>query len=75
MTEALSHAEGKEVAGLRLTSVDLSDVDAKVIRQKLHLTHDEMVEFLGTSTSGAARTLLPRVMEREPEAVLRALAN
>jgi putative transcriptional regulator len=52
MTEALSHAEGKYVAGLRLTSVDLSDVDAKSIRQKLHLTQDEMAEFLGTNTSG-----------------------
>ena len=61
-------------------------MDAKAIRRKLQLTQDEMATVLGTSPSGyrkweqgarqpsgAARTLL-RIMEREPEAVLRALA-
>jgi putative transcriptional regulator len=86
MTEALGHAQGRDTAGMRVTAVDLETVDAKAIRQKLHLTQDEMAAFLGTSASGyrkweqgarqpsgAARTLL-RVMEKEPEAVLRALS-
>jgi putative transcriptional regulator len=86
MSEALAHAEGKDVPGMQLHSIDAASVDAKSIRQRLHLTQDQMARFLGASTSGyrkweqgqrqpsgAARTLL-RVMEREPEAVLRALA-
>lgn len=87
MAEALAHAEGEDVSGIRVTTVDVESVDAKAIRQKLHLTQDEMAAFLGTSASGykkweqgtrqpsgAARTLL-RVMEKEPEAVLRALSS
>jgi len=86
MAEAAAHAEGKDVAGIRVSTVDLGTVDAKAVRRKLHLTQDEMATMLGTSSSGykkweqgqrqpsgAARTLL-RIMEREPEAVLRALA-
>lgn len=86
MAEALSHAQGKDVPGVRLHSVDIGAVDAKAIRKKLDLTQDEMAAVLGTSPSGykkweqgarqpsgAARTLL-RVMDREPEAVLRALS-
>jgi len=87
MSEALAHAQGKDVAGIRLHSVDVGAVDAKAIRKKLDLTQDEMATVLGTSPSGykkweqgkrqpsgAARTLL-RVMDKEPEAVLRALAS
>lgn len=87
MSEALAHAKGEAVPGIRLNTVDLGDVDAKAVRRKLHLTQDEMAVVLGTSSSGykkweqgqrqpsgAARTLL-RVMDREPEAVLRALAQ
>lgn len=72
---------------MRVTALDLETVDAKAIGQKLHLTQDETSAFLGTSASGyekweqgaqqpsgAARTLL-RVMEKEPEAVLRALSR
>ena len=86
MSEALAHSQGKDVPGMRVHSVDLGSVDAKAIRQKLDLTQDEMAAVLGTSPSGykkweqgkrqpsgAARTLL-RIMEREPEAVLRALS-
>jgi putative transcriptional regulator len=87
MSEALAHTQGKDVAGVRVHSVDIGSVDAKAIRQKLDLTQDEMASVLGTSPSGykkweqgtrqpsgAARTLL-RIMEREPEAVLRALST
>lgn len=86
MSEALAHAQGNDVPGTRLHSVDLGTVDAKAIRKKLDLTQDEMATVLGTSASGykkweqgkrqpsgAARTLL-RIMEREPEAVRRALS-
>jgi putative transcriptional regulator len=85
MSEALAHAQGKDVVGVRVHAIDTGSVDAKAIRQKLDLTQDEMAAVLGTSPSGykkweqgtrqpsgAAKTLL-RIMEREPEAVLRAL--
>lgn len=86
MSEALAHAQGKDVPGVRVSTLDVGTVDAKAIRKQLDLTQDEMATVLGTSPSGykkweqgtrqpsgAARTLL-RIMEREPEAVLRALA-
>lgn len=85
MSEALAHAQGKEVPGIKVHSIDLGNVDAKAIRKRLELTQDQMASVLGTSPSGyrkweqgkrqpsgAARTLL-RIMEREPEAVLRVL--
>ncbi|MFB9984845.1 helix-turn-helix domain-containing protein [Mesorhizobium newzealandense] len=87
MSEALAHAQGKDVPGIEVHSVDVGAVDPKAIRKKLDLTQDEMATVLGTSPSGykkweqgkrqpsgAARTLL-RVMDKEPEAVLRALSS
>ncbi|MEQ8599271.1 MAG: helix-turn-helix domain-containing protein [Devosia sp.] len=84
MGEVLAHAEGVET-GVVEHRVDLQAIDARSIRKSLHLTQEQMALMLGTSTSGyrkweqgerqpsgAARTLL-RVMEKEPEAVLRAL--
>lgn len=84
MGEALAHAEGA-TTGVVEHNVDLESIDARSIRKSLHLTQEQMAQMLGTSTSGyrkweqgerqpsgAARTLL-RVMEKEPEAVLRAL--
>jgi putative transcriptional regulator len=86
MSEALAHAQGKDVPGIRVSAVDVGTVNAKAIRKKLDLTQDEMATVLGTSPSGykkweqgkrqpsgATRTLL-RIMEKEPEAVLRALS-
>jgi len=85
MKEALAHAEGNDVPGMRIHHIDVEKVDAKSVRRKLKLTQDRMAMLLGTSTSGyrkweqgqrvpsgAARTLL-KVMDREPDAVLRAL--
>lgn len=46
-TEALGHAQGRDVAGLRVNAVDLETVDAKAIRQKLHLTQDEWLGLFG----------------------------
>jgi len=84
MSEALAYAEGA-TTGVIAHTVDLESIDARSIRKSLHLTQEQMAQILGTSTSGyrkweqgerqpsgAARTLL-RVMEKEPEAVLRAL--
>lgn len=86
MAEALAHASGAPVEGTRVHAVDTDMVDPKAIRRHLKLTQEQMAHFLGTSVSGyrkweqgqrqpsgAARTLL-RVMEKEPEAVLRVLA-
>jgi putative transcriptional regulator len=87
MSEALLHAQGKDVPGMRVHAIDVGAVDARAIRKRLDLTQDQMAAVLGTSASGykkweqgkrqphgAARTLL-RIMEREPEAVLRALSS
>lgn len=86
LSEALAHAQGKDVPGLTVRHVDVGAVNAKAIRNKLDLTQEQMAVALGTSPSGyrkweqgqrqpsgAARTLL-RVMDKEPEAVLRALS-
>jgi len=75
-----------EPTGLVVHNVDVETVDAKAVRSKLKLTQQQMALMLGTSVSGyrkweqgrrqpggAARTLL-RVMDQEPQAVLRALA-
>lgn len=85
MTEALAHVSGAPAKGTREHVVDTDGIDPKAIRTHLNLTQEQMARFLGTSVSGyrkweqgqrqpsgAARTLL-RVMEKEPEAVLRVL--
>jgi len=86
LKEALAHSRGEEVPGMRVHHVQIAEVDTKAIRKKLRLTQEQMALALGTSPSGyrkweqgqrqpsgAARTLL-RIMEQEPEAVLRVLA-
>jgi putative transcriptional regulator len=85
MEQALAYAKGETVPGLVVHQVEVDDIDAKSVRTKLRLTQEQMASLLGTSTSGyrkweqkerrpsgAARTLL-KVMDREPEAILRAL--
>jgi putative transcriptional regulator len=87
LREALAHASGEKVRGTVVHQVDIDDVDAKSIRATLKLTQEQMAMVMGTSVSGyrkweqgerrpsgAARTLLT-VMEKEPEAVLRALKD
>lgn len=87
LNEALALARGEGVPGIRLHRIDTTDVDPRAIRQTLKLTQEQMAGYLGTSTSGyrkweqghrapsgAARTLL-KVMQLEPEAVLRALTQ
>jgi len=80
--EALAHAQG-EVPNVREHSIELPQV--RRIRGKLGLSQEEFARLLGVSASGlrkweqgqraprgAAATLL-RIMEREPQAVTRAL--
>ena len=84
--EALDHARGREVA-VRRTEVDTLAVEVKRIRKKVRLSQDAFAEVLGVSASGlrkweqgqrrpsgAALTLL-QIMDREPEAVIRAIKH
>lgn len=86
MQEALEHARGDD-NGTIVHTVDIESIDAKAIRSKLRLTQEQMALMLGTSVSGyrkweqgqrqpsgAARALL-KVMDKEPQAVLRALVG
>ena len=83
MQEALAHARGVKVAA-RVTKVEKPRVQVKRIRRKVGLTQATFATVLGISVSGlrkweqgqrqphgAALTLL-NVMDREPEAVIRA---
>jgi putative transcriptional regulator len=87
MAQALAYMQGVSVPGIRVHEIEIEDIDARAVRKSLNLTQLQMAAILGTSVSGyrkweqglrrpsgAARTLL-RVMEREPEAVMRALAE
>lgn len=80
MQEALAHVEGKGPAIVH------APVDPRVIRKKAKLTQEQMAPLMGMSLSGyrkweqgtreisgPALTLL-RVLEREPQAVIRALS-
>jgi len=84
MQEALAHARG-EAVGARVTRIEKPSVQVKRIRKKIGLTQDTFATVLGVSVSGlrkweqgqrqphgAALTLL-HVMDREPEAVVRAI--
>jgi putative transcriptional regulator len=84
LQEALAHARGNDV-GVRVHHVDMDQVDVRAIRRRAGLKQHQMAPLLGVSVSGyrkweqgkrcvsgPARALLT-VMEREPEAVVRAL--
>ena len=84
MREALEHSRG-ERDDLVEHQVESDALEPKSVRGRLALTQDQMALLMGMSVSGyrkweqgqrnpggAARTLL-RVMEREPEAVKRAV--
>lgn len=84
MQEALAHAGG-EASRARVTEFKKPAVAIKHIRAKVGFTQDRLADVLGVSVSGlrkweqgqrqphgAALTLL-HVMDREPEAVVRAL--
>lgn len=85
MQEALAHSQGK-TSDAHDHYIDILAVDVKAIRKKLKLTQEQIALMLGVSVSGyrkweqgertpngAAKTLL-RVMDKEPQAVLRAIS-
>ena len=86
MGEALAHARGEKVA-VRVTKFKKPALEVMRIRKKVGLTQNAFAGVLGVSVSGlrkweqkqrqphgAALTLL-QIMDREPEAVARALAE
>jgi putative transcriptional regulator len=86
LEEALAHAEGKDKGRrARVHAVALKPADIQKARKKLGLSQDQFATAFGVSAStlrkweqgqrsptGAAETLL-KIIDREPQAVLRAL--
>lgn len=86
LTDALAYAEGDKTRG-KARVVEVPTVDVKAARKKLGLSQDRFAAAFKISPStlrkweqgtrhprGAAQVLLT-VIDREPEAVLRALRN
>jgi putative transcriptional regulator len=84
MEEAIAHAGGQKTAG-RLRRVYVPDIDVADLRMRLGLSQEDFADAFGVSVGtirgweqrrrepeGPARVLLT-VIDREPEAVLRAL--
>jgi len=84
LEEALAHAEGKRTRA-RAHKVPVKPADIQKARKKLGLSQDQFADAFGVSAStlrkweqgqrsptGAAKTLL-KIIDREPEAVVRAL--
>lgn len=82
--QALDHAKGKRT-GARAHAVAVKPLEIQKARKRLGLSQDRFAEAFGVSAStlrkweqgqrsptGAAKTLL-KMIEREPEAVIRAL--
>lgn len=86
MEQAVAYAKGEaEEDDYRITDVEVEPADVKAVRDRLDMTQEEFAAFLEISVhtlrkweqgtrrpEGPARTLL-RIVEREPEAALRAL--
>ncbi len=87
--QALAHARGENSGVGRVHEIDTArkDVDVKAVRQRVGLKQREMARIMDMSLSGyrkweqrkrslsgPARTMLV-VMEREPQAVMRALGQ
>jgi len=86
MREALAHAQSGKTAA-RVTRIERPQVQVRRIRQKVGLPQTTFAAVLGVSVSGlrkweqgqrqphgAALTLL-NIMDREPEAVMRAISD
>ncbi len=84
LEDALAYADGDSARG-RARQVKLADVDITHLREKLGLSQDRFAALFGLSSrtvrnweqgvrrpEGPARVLL-QVIDREPEAVMRAL--
>lgn len=86
MKQAVAYAEGEaDEDEYEITEVEVAPSDVRALRDKLEMTQQEFADFLGISVhtlgkwergertpEGPARVLL-KIVEREPEAVLRAL--
>lgn len=84
MQEVFGHVKGQET-GMKLHSVNPQNRDPRAIRKGLGVTQEQMALMLGVSLSGyrkweqgqrepsGAAKMLLRVMDKEPQAVLRAL--
>ncbi len=83
MKEAIAHARGE--VELETTTIEVDAPDVKVLRGRLEMTQEEFAVLVGISVhtlrcweqgrrqpEGPARALL-QIVDREPEAVLRAL--
>lgn len=84
MAQALAHAQGKRT-GVRVHKVAVKPEEIQKARKRLGLSQDQFAIVFGVSAStlrkweqgqrspaGAARTLL-KIIDREPQAVARAL--
>ncbi len=84
LQDALAYAKGDKNRG-KTHTIDIDDIDVKQARQNLGLSQDKFAATFGVSVAtvrnweqgrrrpaGAARVLL-KVIEKEPEAVFRAL--
>lgn len=87
MNEAVRYMEGKEVPGIRVTTIQIPAIDIKKIRQRLKLSQTEFAAKFGFSPAlvrnweqgrnrpdGTARVLLA-VIARHPEAVEDAISS
>lgn len=85
LEQALRHAQGKRVAGMRVHFAP--EIDVKAVRERTGLTQEEFAATFAISVGalrhwergdrkprGTARVLL-NVIAREPDAVMRALVR
>lgn len=87
LKEAIAHREGRLTENVKVHTVMVDDLDVKAMRSKLGMTQEGFASAFGLnvdtvkqwergrrSLRGPERTLL-RVIDREPEAVRRALSQ
>ncbi|UVC10208.1 helix-turn-helix domain-containing protein [Rhizobium sp. TH2] len=85
MTQALDHARGNKVDGMRLTEVHVPDV--RIIRESLHMSQSEFASSFriplatiknweqGRRRPDAPALAYLRVIERSPKTVIEAVAT
>ncbi|MDR6775538.1 helix-turn-helix domain-containing protein [Azospirillum sp. BE72] len=87
LEEAIAYQEGRLTEGVTVHTVEVEEVDIKALRGRLGMTQEGFASTFGLnldtlkqwergrrSPRGPERTLL-RVIDREPDAVRRALAQ
>jgi putative transcriptional regulator len=80
LTEAVAHAQGQPVRGLRVHQVEVETIDVVAVRKRLDLTQAAFAQLIETPVAtlrkweqktrrptGPARTLL-RIFDRNPDA-------